>query len=59
MKRKDLIEKLEKTGYVLYRNCGGHAIYEKKGNRPVQVPNHREINEHTAKEILKIAGLKS
>jgi len=48
---------LEKAGYRLDRN-GEHAIYEKTGSRPVQIPNHREINEYTAKVILKTAGIK-
>ena len=57
MKRNDLIKKLEAAGYRLDRT-GDHAIYEKSGNRPVQVPNHREIiNEYTAKTILKAAGI--
>ena len=57
MKRRDLIKQLESAGYKLDRN-GNHAIYEKEGCQPVQVPNHREINENTAKSILKVAGLK-
>jgi predicted RNA binding protein YcfA (HicA-like mRNA interferase family) len=57
MKRRDLIKKLVAEGYTLDRN-GDHAIYEKKGARPVQVPKHREINENTAAAILKAAGLK-
>jgi mRNA interferase HicA len=56
VKRKDLIKKLEAAGYRLDRT-GDHAIYEKHGSRPVQVPNHREINEYTAKTILKAAGI--
>ncbi|MDR0662863.1 MAG: type II toxin-antitoxin system HicA family toxin [Spirochaetaceae bacterium] len=56
MKRRDLIKKLEAAGYRLDRN-GDHAIYEKKCGRPVQVPNHNEINEYTAKAILKAAGI--
>lgn len=57
MKRRDLIKKLEAAGYKLDRD-GDHSIYEKDGYRPVQVPKHREINEYTAKQILKAAGLK-
>ena len=57
MKRKDLVKKLEAAGYRQNRT-GNHAIYEKLGSRPVQVPNHREINEYTAKAILKMAGIK-
>ena len=56
MKRKDLIKKLKAAGYRLDRT-GDHAIYEKLENPPVQVPNHREINEYTAKAILKAAGI--
>jgi len=58
MKRRDLIKKLTESGYKEVRNDGGHAIFAKDGSRPVQVPNHREINENTAKAILKAAGLK-
>ena len=57
MKRKDLIKKLKAAGYRLDRT-GNHSIFEKPGSRPVQVPNHREINEYTAKAILKAAGIK-
>ena len=57
MKRRDLIKKLESNGYRLDRDAGNHSIYEKKGCRPVQVPRHREINENTAKAILKAAGI--
>jgi len=57
MKNRDLTKKLKAAGYKLDRN-GDHAIYEKPGSRPVQVPNHREVDEKTAKEILKAAGLK-
>lgn len=56
MKRKDLIKLLEANGFRFIRNKG-HAIYKKEGQRSVQVPNHREIAEDTAKQILKDAGL--
>lgn len=58
MKRRDLVKKLEAAGYREVRNDGGHAIYIKKDSRPLQVPNHRELNEYTAKSILKAAGVK-
>lgn len=57
MKRRDLIKKLEAAGYTIDRD-GDHTIFEKKGGRPVQVPKHKEINEITAKAILKAAGLR-
>jgi len=57
VKRRDLIKKLETAGYRLDRT-GDHAIYEKKGGKPVQVPNHREIKEILAVKILKDAGIK-
>lgn len=58
MKRRELIKKLESNGYRLDRDDGNHSIYEKAGCRPVQVPRHREINENTARAILKAAGIK-
>ena len=58
MKRRDLIKKLEAAGYKVDLDDGNHTVYEKEGSRPVQVPRHREINENTAKSILKVAGLK-
>ena len=56
MKRRDLVKKLTDAGLKEVRNDGGHAIYAKPGHRQVQVPNHREISENTAKAILKAAG---
>jgi len=57
MKRIDLEKHLKQAGYRLDRT-GDHRIFIKPGSQPVQVPNHREINENTAKEILKVAGIK-
>ena len=56
VKRRDLVKKLIASGYSEERNSD-HAIFEKQGARPVQVPNHREINENTARAILRAAGL--
>ncbi len=56
MKRRDLIKLLKDAGYRQVR-VGSHAIFERPGSRPVQVPNHRELNEQTAKQILKVAGI--
>jgi len=58
LKRRDIIKKLEAAGYCMVRDNGDHTIYEKPGNRPVQVPRHREVNENTAKAILKAAGIR-
>ena len=58
MKRWYLLKKLEADGYKVDRDDGNHTIYEKDGGRPLQVPRHREINENTARSILRAAGLK-
>lgn len=58
MKRRDLIKKLETNGYIIVREGNEHTIYKAPNKRAVQVPRHREINENTAKQILKDAGLK-
>lgn len=57
MKRRDLLKKLQKAGYYIVRDKGNHTILEKSGCRSLQVPRHRELNERTANEILKTAGL--
>jgi len=57
LKRKDLVKRLKAAGFYKARDDGDHTIYKKDGCRPVQVPRHNEINEYTAKAILKIAGL--
>lgn len=57
MKRQILIKDLENAGYYLLRHGGGHDIYT-NGELIIAVPRHREINEITAKQIRKEAGLK-
>ncbi|WP_363319092.1 type II toxin-antitoxin system HicA family toxin [Desulfosporosinus sp.] len=62
MKRRDLVKKLESAGWYLKRHGDEHDIYKHDNpvetKNSVQVPRHREINEVTAKQILKDAGLK-
>ncbi len=57
MKRRDLIKALESAGLRKERDNGDHTIYAKPSARPIPVPRHRELNENTAKSILKAAGL--
>ena len=65
MKRKLLIKKLEDAGYQWARE-GDHTTMYRPGvpkNQPplrglIQVPHHAEVNEITAREILKQAGIK-
>lgn len=57
MKRRDLVKLLEKNGFKLKRNGSDHDIYS-RGSAEEQVPRHREINEYTAKAIIKRWGLK-
>lgn len=58
MKRRDLIKRLEEAGYQLVRDEGDHTVYRKLNAQPIAVPRHREINENTAKTILRTAGLR-
>jgi len=55
MKRRDVIRDLERRGYKMVREGSEHTIYYKLGKRPEQVPRGNELNEWTAKEILKRA----
>lgn len=58
MKRRDVIKQLEGAGYRKVRDDGDHTVYGKEGCRPITVQRHREVNENTARGILKTAGLK-
>lgn len=58
MKRRDLIKRLEAAGYYKARDDGDHTVYKKPGFPAAIVPRHREVNEITAANILKLAGLK-
>lgn len=58
MKRRDLVKILKVNGFIQVRDGGDHTIYKAPNKRIVQVPRHREINENTARQILKDAGLK-
>lgn len=55
MKRRDLEQRLQELGWRLLRHGGRHDIWERDGNEVV-VPRHAEINEYTAKSILRQAG---
>lgn len=56
-KRTDLIKLLEKNGWYLKRNGGGHDIYT-NGTKNETIPRHKEIKENLAKAIIKRQGLK-
>ncbi|MCI8887949.1 MAG: type II toxin-antitoxin system HicA family toxin [Hungatella sp.] len=56
MKRRDLIELLEKNGWYLKRNGSNHDLYT-DGNRTEPIPRHSEINEMLAKKIIRKLGL--
>lgn len=56
MKRTDLIDKLESSGFVFERHGGSHDIYV-RGSVKETIPRHKEIDERLAKAILKRNGL--
>lgn len=55
MKYRDLVKRLEQLGYILVRHGGNHDVFI-KGLTEIAVPRHREINEVTAKQILRKAA---
>ena len=57
MKQRDLIKKLESVGFVFKEHGGNHDTYQRGSDRE-QVPRHKEINEMTARKILKKWGSK-
>jgi len=54
MKKSELIQKLNRQGAVFVRHGAKHDVYmQPKTNKEATVPRHEEINEYTAKAILK------
>ncbi len=51
---KELVKRLRALGWVLVREGGHHSVFT-DGARALPVPRHKEINEHTARAILKAA----
>jgi predicted RNA binding protein YcfA (HicA-like mRNA interferase family) len=54
VKRRDLERELRDLGWSLVRNGSRHDIWG-KGEGEFAVPRHNEINEYTAKAILREA----
>ena len=52
MKRRIVVKEAEKNGFWLKRNGASHDIYT-NGEIDIQIPRHKDINEITAKEIIK------
>lgn len=57
MKRRDLIKKLEAVGFSFKEHGGNHDTYI-RGTDIEQISRHKEINEITAKSILRKWGLR-
>jgi len=55
VKRRDLLARLAELGWRFDRQGGAHEIW-RKGERSMAVPRHTEINEHTARAILRDAA---
>jgi mRNA interferase HicA len=55
MKRRELEQQMKILGWKLIRHGSRHDIWT-DGEREIAVPRHNEINEYTAKAILKDAG---
>jgi mRNA interferase HicA len=54
VKRRELEKKLQKLGWEFVRHGRKHDIWT-NGEYEIAVPRHNEINEYTAKAILKDA----
>ena len=57
MKYKDLVKKLESVGFEFSSHGGNHDTF-KRGSDMEQIPRHKEINEITAKKIMKKWNIK-
>lgn len=54
MKRRDLEKKLRRLGWQLVRHGRKHDVWA-QGERELVVPRHVEINEYTARAIIREA----
>ena len=52
MKHRKLVKEVEKNGWRLCRHGANHDIYT-DGNDKIAIPRHPDVNEDTAKEIIK------
>jgi mRNA interferase HicA len=58
VKRRDIIKALERNGFIFKRHGGKHDIYwNSSTQKTVPVERHKDIDDDTAKEIFKEAGL--
>ena len=54
MKREKLLEKIKEIGAVFIRHGKKHDIYENPRTHEYSlIPRHSNINEYTAKDIIK------
>lgn len=57
MKRLDLVRKIDELGCEFIRHGGKHDWYRNPTTGVSQaVPRHKEINEHLARQIIKMLG---
>jgi predicted RNA binding protein YcfA (HicA-like mRNA interferase family) len=54
MKRRDLEKRLRVAGWRLVRHGARHDVWS-NGEREIAVPRHNELNDYTAKAILREA----
>ena len=55
MKRRDLERRPVTLGWSFVREGGNHRVFTKPGHPPLPVPRHSELNENTARAILREA----
>lgn len=53
MKKKDIEKQISKLGWYLTRHGAKHDIWT-NGVETIEIPRHREVNEFTARGIIKI-----
>jgi len=57
MKRHELLKRFKNNGWWIEREGGNHTVIT-DGNNKDTIPRHKEINEITAKSMIKRWGLK-
>jgi len=58
MKRRDLVKRLEQDGWKISHGANHDMAEHPTKSGKIPIPRHSELNEYTARGIMKDAGVK-
>ncbi|NOT02713.1 MAG: type II toxin-antitoxin system HicA family toxin [Phycisphaerales bacterium] len=57
LRPRQVVRALQRAGWTVARQAGGHLILSKPGRRPIPVPQHKTIKTGLLRRIIVEAGL--